>query len=151
MQLYFDQLSVTRQNAIKILSKFPSEKQVEIPKGFNNSLFWNFGHIVVVQQLLSFGLSGLEVSIDQDILQYFKKGSNPKDRVLPISIEKLIELSDELIAKTEQFYFNGKFKTYSPYTTSYGISLNNIDEAITFNNIHEGLHLGYMMAQSKSL
>ena len=68
-----------------------------------------------------------------------------------ISFDKLNELSNELILKTEQFYFEGKFENYTPYTTSYGISLNNIEEAISFNNIHEGLHLGYMMALSKNL
>jgi hypothetical protein len=151
MKLNFNQLKVTRQNTKKLLLKYFAEKQVEIPNGFNNSLFWNFGHMVVVQQLLTFGLSGLEINIEKEIIEIFKKGSNPRENKINISFDKLNELSNELILKTEQFYFEGKFENYTPYTTSYGISLNNIEEAISFNNIHEGLHLGYMMALSKNL
>jgi hypothetical protein len=53
--------------------------------------------------------------------------------------------------RLDRDYQEGIFRHYVPYKTSYGVELNNIDDAIIFNNIHEGLHLGYMMAMVKSL
>ena len=51
----------------------------------------------------------------------------------------------------EEDYHKGVFKTYNEYTTSYNVTLNNIEKAIMFNNVHEGLHLGYIMALKKAL
>ena len=45
----------------------------------------------------------------------------------------------------------GLFKEYSAYPTSFGISLNSIEDALAFINTHEGLHLGYAMALRKKL
>ncbi|MDB9932132.1 hypothetical protein OAD28_05360 [Flavobacteriales bacterium] len=41
------------------------------------------------------------------------------------------------------------FKEFKEYTTSYNVTLSNIDDAVKFNNVHEGLHLGYAMALRK--
>ncbi|MCO6491351.1 MAG: hypothetical protein J5I98_23235 [Phaeodactylibacter sp.] len=43
----------------------------------------------------------------------------------------------------------GLFQEFKACETSYGIKPNTIEEAIQFNNVHEGLHLGYMMALRK--
>ena len=38
-----------------------------------------------------------------------------------------------------------KFKTYNEYTTGTGYNLSSLEDAFEFNNIHEGLHFGFMM------
>ena len=50
-------------------------------------------------------------------------------------------------------YKEGLFtgKEYPNYLTSYGVTISSIDVAISFNNIHEALHYGYIMAQKKAL
>ncbi len=35
--------------------------------------------------------------------------------------------------------------------TSAGIRLESVEDAIAFNNFHEGIHLGYVMALKKAL
>ena len=45
----------------------------------------------------------------------------------------------------------GAFESFTRYETSAGITLNSTEEAILFNNIHEGIHLGYMMGIRKGL
>ena len=37
------------------------------------------------------------------------------------------------------------FKNYNPYKTSVNITLNSVKEGITFNNYHEGIHLGTIL------
>jgi hypothetical protein len=48
-------------------------------------------------------------------------------------------------------YDNNFFTDYNSYTTSFGLDLKNIQEAIIFNNMHESLHLGYCMAQKRAI
>ena len=55
----------------------------------------------------------------------------------------------ELVSKTESDLKSGINWNYNSYTTSYNVTLNSIEEAIKFNNVHEGLHFGYAMAMKK--
>ena len=56
------------------------------------------------------------------------------------------------LKKTESDYTNGTFKNYNTYTVSTtGNTLNNIDEALQFVAIHEGLHYGYVLALLKAI
>ena len=54
-----------------------------------------------------------------------------------------------LPTKLESDYSNTIFSNYNSYTTSYNITLSSIEEAIQFNNVHDGLHFGYIMALKK--
>ena len=51
----------------------------------------------------------------------------------------------------QQDYDNGLFTEYSEYTTSYNITLSSAEDAIAFNNVHEGLHFGYIMGLKKAI
>lgn len=48
-------------------------------------------------------------------------------------------------------YERGLFREFKAYQTSYGAKLKDIEQALQFNNVHEGLHLGYMMALRKGV
>jgi hypothetical protein len=49
----------------------------------------------------------------------------------------------------EKDYAAGLFNEYKAYPTSFGVTLSEIEEAIMFNNVHEGMHLGYCIALRK--
>ena len=49
---------------------------------------------------------------------------------------------DELIVDIEKEIFNN----YNTYTTSFGVELSSVHDAVKFLSMHEGLHLGYAMA-----
>jgi len=117
-----------------------------IPAGFDNNIAWNIGHIVVVQQRLHYKLTGLEPYISPAQMTMFAPGSSPNDWVqlpdiLPL-LERLLALPDKL----ETDYATSKFANFQPYTTSTGISIKSMNEALIFNNYHEGLHFGYIQA-----
>ena len=48
-------------------------------------------------------------------------------------------------------YEKGLFKDFKPYATSFGMELAAIEDAILFNNAHEAMHLGTMLAIRKFL
>ncbi|MFB0910652.1 MAG: DinB family protein, partial [Flavobacterium sp.] len=48
-----------------------------IPEGYNNNLIWNIAHIIVVQQMLVYKLSGLPMMISDEMVEKYKKGTKP--------------------------------------------------------------------------
>ena len=144
-------LSQTRENILKILEANKGKEYI-IPKGFNNNLYWNVAHCVVTQQLLCYKLSNNNIIIDNELVELYKKGTKPKaDAPNIIEVGKVKDLLVTAVEQMEKDYESGLFKNYNQYETSYGVTLNSIDDAILFNNSHEALHLGYMLAMSKHL
>jgi len=134
---------------LRMMEKFSAEHLLIIPEGFKNNMLWNFGHVVVTQQLLHYRLSGLEMYIDDDFCNALKKGSDPSLWSSPPDIDRVKHLSLELPQKLAADYHAGKFQQFDSYTTSAGVTLRDIEDAIAFNNFHEGIHAGVMMSMSK--
>lgn len=142
---------ITRKNLARVLQQTSYEDLMLIPLGFNNNIYWNIAHCVATQQLLIYYLSGNDFRIDKYWVETYKKGTFPNTEVSQSEIEDLYFLLNETSKIMEKDYSEHFFQEYEPYTTSYGFDLKNIDDAILFNNIHEGLHLGYVQAQKRAL
>lgn len=148
MDQHFDFLIQSRQNTLELIKGLKTPQLNMIPEGFNNHLAWNLGHILVTQQLLMYGLSGLDTNLDVDIVSAFRKGSKANT----CSHKLIIKICDQYLSSAQlarEDYHKGLFKKFSSYPTSYGVTLNTIEDAIMFNNVHENIHLGYMMAQKR--
>ncbi len=147
-KLFTDQKAV-RNLVLKSIENLDTEALNKIPEGFNNSIAWNFAHILVTQQLLVYKLSGLNPDIPKEWVSKYRIGTKPEEN---ISTEEIAELKSRFISiidKTEEDYNNGVFKDFTEYTTSYNVALNNVNDAMNFNSVHEGVHLGYIIAQCR--
>lgn len=133
------------------LETFTLEELNKVPKGFNNNLIWNIAHTIVTQQLLVYSLSGVTPLVPQEMIDMYRKGTKTERDVTLAEVETIKDLLFSTIEKTKEDYKNGVFKTYNEYTVSTKSTLTNVDEAIDFNNFHEGIHLGYILALKKSL
>jgi hypothetical protein len=122
-----------------------------IPIGFNNNLLWNFGHVVITQQLIAYKLSGLEMQASEELIARYRKGSKPDGKAQIGEWKALIDLAKTSIDRMEADYEAGVFTNFQPYTTEAGIQLNTIEEAIAFLPIHEGMHFGYSLALKRML
>lgn len=145
-----EHLMKSRLNLVALLEKHES-KINEVPVNYNNSLFWNAAHCLVTMQLLCYKLSGNEMLVSDELVNLYRKGTKAEEGSNKISLE---ELKKALIYTAEQLkvdFEKGLFKNYNQYETSYGVQLNSIEEAISFNNIHEGLHIGYILSMVKSI
>ena len=149
MKAAISHLRQTRNNLLAFFEKHEGKANF-IPKGFNNNLYWNFAHCIVTQQLLIYKLSGNEMLVDEDIINKYRKGTKV-DTDVPSSIE-VAKMKDWALATVDQLekdYESGVFTDYTDYPTSFGVTLKSVEDAILFNNVHEGLHFGYMMAMVK--
>lgn len=137
----------TRNALLTYLENLSPEQLGRIPNGFSNHIFWNIAHCVVTQQILCYKLSGLPLLVPNEIFEKYRKGSIPVSEI--ISQEEISQVRELLIStqkRLETDYVKSLFKNFTPYPTSYGFDLQTIDDAIAFNNTHEGMHLGTIKA-----
>ncbi len=149
MRYQFDILRQSRKNLIALLAPFTLEQLNQIPSGFNNNLIWNFGHVIVSQQILCYKLSGLQPIVSEKIIEKYKKGSVPSDPVSQDELEELQSLAKESVDILERDYQQEIFKDYNEYQSHFGVVISSIEDAIIFSIAHEGLHMGYIMAMRK--
>lgn len=140
-------------NSRKVLSQFLENYTLEqlnkIPEGFSNNLIWNIGHIVVVQQMLVYRLSGLPMMITDEMMHKYKRGSRPEADATQAEVDQIKALLFETIRQTQIDYGNKIFKDYQEFTTQNGFNLKSAEDALSFNYYHEAVHTGIMMAIRK--
>ena len=141
-----DTIRATRNLFLKLTDSLSIDQLNKIPDGFNNNIIWNFAHVIVSQQILCYKLAGLPLKIDERFIPKYSKGTKPEtfadENELTFFKQQAVNLMDELIVDIEQ----GIFNNYNTYTTSFGVELTSVYDAVKFLSMHEGLHLGYAMA-----
>lgn len=131
------------------LNQFSLDKLKKIPDGFSNNLIWNIAHVIVTQQLLVYGNSQLPMLVSDEMVAKYRKGTKAEHDVNQEEVNEIRSLLFSTLEKTQDDYFNGHFKNYIEYTVSTKSTLTNVEEALEFNNFHEGIHLGYILALKK--
>jgi hypothetical protein len=142
----FQLLRQTRQNLLGLIEGLSLARLNYIPANFRNNLYWHTGHVLVTQQLLLYKNSGQPMKIPQEWVDAFRKGTTPDGQG---NADTLGLIKTRLLSSVEeawQDYQSGLFAEYAAYPTSYGYQLDNIDDALRFNSVHEGMHLGYAQA-----
>ena len=147
MSFTFDVFKNIRPYFQQFLEKCSLETLNTIPKGYNNNIIWNIGHVVVTTQILSYKLSGLPVGLSEAMVAKYQKGSKPEAPVSQAEVDEIKELLSKTMKTLETDYNKGVFSNFQEYTVSTtGNTLRSIDDALHFALFHEGLHLGYIMA-----
>ncbi len=147
-------LEITRTNRRlmqKILESHSLEQLNKVPEGFKNNLIWNIAHVVVTQQLLAYKLSGLPMLIDDEMVNKYRKGTKTEGAVSQQEVDQIQSLLFSTLDQTEKDLEAGVFRNFTEYPTSTGFVLKSTEDAINFNNFHEGIHLGYVLALKKAL
>ena len=142
-------LEHNRKIFYKILKSYPLDQLNKVPEGFNNSIFWNVTHCVVVQQRLMYHLSGNSIHIDKKWLDNYDKGTFPK---IPATIEDLKSVKVLLFSTLkylDEDIKNSLFKKYRSFTSSTNQIIDSYDSALAFVLFHDGIHLGSILAIRK--
>jgi hypothetical protein len=149
MEQIFRITKASRTILLQFLDKYSLDQLNAIPEGFSNNLIWNIAHIVVVQQMLTYNLSGLPMFISDSMVGKYKKGEKPSAFVTQDEVDEIKTLLTTTIDKTEKDFDNKIFKNFSEYPTSTGFVVKNAEDAMAFNYFHEGIHIGIMMSIRK--
>ena len=149
MNQTFEITRTSRKIVSQFLDNYSLEQLNKIPEGFKNNLIWNIAHIVVTQQLLVYKFSGLPMMVSDELVQKYMKGTKPELDASQDEVDEIKSLLSKTVDQTEEDYDNGIFKNYQEYPTSTGFVLKNVEDAMAFNNFHEGLHIGILMSLRK--
>lgn len=149
MQQAFETTRISRKTLSQYLDDYSLEQLNKIPQGFNNNLIWNIGHIIVVQQMLVYNLSGLPMLVSPEMVAKYKRGTRLEKDATQEEADEMRALLFTPIEQTEIDFSNKIFKDYTEYTAASGFRFRNVEDAIAFNCYHEGMHIGMMMGIRK--
>jgi hypothetical protein len=139
----------TRAFILNLVSELTAEELNKVPTGFNNNIVWNLAHMVAAQQGICYKRAGLPIIVSEDFFQQYKPDTKPGQFVDSLEIDNIKELFSTTIDQLEKDIAANRFAEYPSWTTRYGVTINSIEEAVTFLLFHEGLHVGYIMALKK--
>ncbi len=149
MEQQFVNLKKGRALMLKVIDGLTIEQLNTIPKGFKNNIAWNIGHLVVTEQLLCYGRSKVPFLVSKEMIDFYRKGEAPTREISLEEFEEFKKLFVSLPSELEKNYNAGIFKNYEAYETSVGVTLSSINDAISFNLFHEGIHLGVILGLKK--
>jgi hypothetical protein len=149
MQKIFEITRNSRKIVADFLDNYSLEQLNKIPPGYNNNLIWNIGHILVVQQMLVYNLSGLPMMVSPEMVNTYKRGTKPERDFTQHEVDEIRNLLVSTIDQTEKDFAADIFKNYSEFTTMTGFHLRSAAEAMAFNYYHEAVHTGVMMGIRK--
>lgn len=116
-----------------------------IPSGLTTNIIWNAAHVIASQQKLLYTLSGLPMCISNSFFESYQNGSIPSANTTETEIAIIKQLLNATVLQTLEDFELGHFKEFQPYQTKTGFFLGSFEEAVSFNNYHEGIHLGMVL------
>lgn len=134
-----------RQLLVGAIEKMDDETLDAIPEGHNNNIRWNIAHIIVTPGLLTYRLAGKEIPLlSEEFIDSCKKGSNPDELSLNEDYSKnhLCELLIETTKQSQRDHEMLSKEPFKSYETSTGYIIEDLNSALAFSNIHDGVHLG---------
>ncbi len=149
MHQVFDITRTSRKVLSQFLENHTFEQLNKIPHGFNNNLIWNIAHIIVVQQMLVYNLSGLPMMVSDEMVAKYKRGTKPEADATQEEVDAIQLLLFETINRTKADFNEKTFKTYQEFTSMSGFTMRNAEDAMAFNYYHEAMHIGVMMSIRK--
>jgi hypothetical protein len=89
MQQTLDITRTSRTIVSQMLAGYTLDQLNTIPEGYSNNLIWNIAHIIVVQQMLVYKLSGLPMMISDEMVDKYKKRTKPEDIATQSEVDEI--------------------------------------------------------------
>lgn len=141
--------TTVRKLIYPVFEQFSLEQLNKIPAGFSNNIFWNAAHIVASQQILVYKLSGLPMLVSDEMVAKYRKDTKPEAPATQEEVDEIKHLFFATLAQTQKDSDAGVFVNFNEYPTSSGYVIKTTADAIKYNLMHEGLHLGVIMSLKK--
>ncbi|MDF2724378.1 MAG: DinB superfamily metal-dependent hydrolase [Paenibacillus sp.] len=146
--MLFAQMEFNRNRTIELVKDLSESFIDAVPQGFNNNIRWHLGHIVTVQERLTYRLLGESMDQPDEWISKFVNGTKPADWTeAPADMPTLLQLLEAQPARQRE-RLQGKMNTplvvpFRDYAT--------LQEAFLYSIVHEGLHAGYIMALKRAV
>ena len=137
-----------RSSILTAVEGLSAEQLHAMPDGYDNNIAWNLGHIMVVQQRILYGSSGLPLSVSEEMIPLYLPNTSPADWQTTPDAEALVAMLMPQQEQLEEDYAAGRFSEneFSEFRTRSGLALGDLDAVLTFNIYHESQHYGFILA-----
>lgn len=126
-----------------------TEQVNKIPEGFNNNIIWNCGHVIVVQQMLTYGLTEIPMPVSKEMFDEFKPGSKPEQFYDQHAIKNIKNLLFSTYEQLVEDISAKKINNLRPFMTALRFEITDINSALAFDQYHEALHMGCILSLMK--
>jgi hypothetical protein len=152
-KLNFNASIAFRSLISKGLENIDEAKWDIIPTGFKNNIRWQVAHLITSPGNLTYGIVGKDHPlVSKAFVEATRKGTSPESMTASgedYSKKRLLTLFPQIITQLEKDWNYIKILPFKNYTTSTGLVLENLDAALAYSNVHDGIHLGNILAQMK--
>ncbi len=142
------QFEITRGALIKSFKEMDETTANVQPNGFNNTIRWQLGHVLLSGESFLFGFPKRSTNLPNSYLEWFGRGSNPSSWTqdvpsVSVLVKQLEEQSTRIRELTPTF-----FDQSLPYQFPFG-NIETFGELFGFMLFHEANHLGQMLAMKR--
>ncbi|MCP3030918.1 DinB family protein [Halobacillus sp. A1] len=144
----FEQLEQYRRELLSLVDDVTEKESNSIPKGFNNNIRWNLGHVYLDQFSWLQFLTKEKSPVPENFQKWFGFGTNPNDfdEHTP-SLEELKQLLSVQPQQIKKMYGDRLEVEYS--TTE--MNMRTIEQVLIRTIFHEGMHFQAILDIKKFL
>lgn len=147
-EVLFNQLESYRSYILGVLENVTEEEAEYIPKGFNNNIRWNLGHIYLDQYLWIQAVTKEKACVPEQYKSWFGFGTSPADFSSETpSIEELKVLLKKQPAHIKE-EFGDRLEEEFPPTE---MGMHTIEQVLIRTIFHEGMHLQAILDLKKCI
>ncbi|PAE38330.1 DinB family protein [Bacillus sp. 7884-1] len=147
-EVLFTQLENYRSYILGVLENVTKEEVEVIPKGFNNNIRWNLGHIYLDQYLWIQAVTKEKAGVPEQFKAWFGYGTSPANFTQETpTIEELKKLLKEQPAKIKAEYGDRLEEEFPP--TEMG--MHTIEQVLIRTIFHEGMNLQTILDLKKCM
>lgn len=141
-----EMLKQTRRLIYYVTRSLTPAQAMYMPAGFDNNIAWNVGHVIAIQQFYCYVRTGNQPLVSDGFFAMYDAGTSPTDWTTEPDMSCLWEMLRAHGQQLEADIVSGKIAQFDPFVSSSTVKINSLEDALVFNNFHEGLHLGTIMA-----
>lgn len=124
-----------------------NEQLLLVPTGAENNILWNVGHVVLSHFRLVYRPAGAAVPLPESWNEWFLPGTSPAGwgNCGP-DVSEVMDQFESQFDRIAADHTKGLFSAYKAFELKSGSRLNTVEEAMAFNLMHEGIHIGAIIA-----
>lgn len=147
-EVLLEQLNTYRSELLELVEDVSEEEAEIVPKGYNNNIRWNLGHVLLDQYLWIRVLTKEDLPVSMTYNQWFGYGTNPSHFTDETpSFSELISMLREQPRIIEEKYRDRMEEEFAP--TDMG--MHTIEQVLVRTIFHEGLHMGAIIAIKRQI
>jgi uncharacterized damage-inducible protein DinB len=151
-EMLLNQAELVRAITLTAFDSLTEELSDIQPPGYNNTIRWNLGHILIVQEQLGIHFCAMRPQLPEHYVKLFGNRTKPADwTVEPPRLDTLQNLLKEQTAHIRQELGHRLDEAAAKPFVRLGREMKTIGEILNHSLFHEGIHIGAISGLKKAI